>query len=123
MKTTKIQIEAEIFDDAEYCNLGEKSECYYLDNFHNVCRMHSNRGNPVFLKYNSWRTYEKCDQCKEAWKKAKYPRPELKEFLEYDFDKDKEEFEQRVDSMGKILGDKAKEEEETIESLEGLGPQ
>jgi hypothetical protein len=67
----KIQIEAEIFDDPDFCEDGEHI-CRQLDEVWEACLLFSKNHRSAKLKQYHWFEYFiKCDQCKEAWKSAK----------------------------------------------------
>ena len=71
----KIQVEREILDDEEFCSkiprISTDDGCPNL--FVCECKAFVNKNqDPIRLKYNRAKNrYNKCDQCKEAWKKAK----------------------------------------------------
>lgn len=72
MKTIDIQVTATIFDDPEYCRT-EKGECEFVDNNYNPpdCQIFDS---DIFFSEATYPYGDliKCDQCKEAYKKAKY---------------------------------------------------
>lgn len=72
----EIQILKEIFDDPEYCSVGgtlrtESDYCHY--GCFSLCRVFVDKYySPISRKYDDKkRSYIKCPECKEAWKKAK----------------------------------------------------
>ncbi len=66
MSTTKIQIEAEVFDDAEYCD-DIDNECEHLASY-SSCYVFGVSLKPVKKNNENFRL--KCDQCKEAYQKT-----------------------------------------------------
>lgn len=66
MTEIEIEVKRKIFDDPIYCESREKS-CDYCHGLW-YCELFCE-------KLGEWRSLEiKCDQCKEAWKKAQYEK-------------------------------------------------
>lgn len=77
MKTTKIQIEAKIFDDPYSCGkIGDNEKCEkaLLNDCVWYCEFYD--GNELNTRMMS---IEKLDQCKSAWKKAKKEEEQINE--------------------------------------------